>query len=227
MSRLVRLYPPAWREQYGDEFVELLRERPPTRLDRFDILRGALDARLHPQSVGRAPSQVAGGGGSARVAGASAIAGGGLWIAAGLAMNSMPVDPDLGYKNAGVAAVVIVTAMVLTAVAALGMAATLSVGSRSGGVASGAILLGAALTAMPWPILIVGFFAYILATVAFGAILALSAGHPLGGLLAIAALVLSSMNTEDERALLTIPIGLAWIAVGTLAIRRMPAAARA
>jgi hypothetical protein len=55
----------------------------------------------------------------------------------------------------------------------------------------------------------------------------LRAGQAVGGLLAIAALVLSSMNTEDERALLTIPIGLAWIAVGALAIGRVPAAARA
>ena len=49
MSALIRLYPPAWRKRYEAEFLALLEARPPTLYDRFDILRGALDARLHPQ----------------------------------------------------------------------------------------------------------------------------------------------------------------------------------
>ena len=49
MTALVRLYPRAWRERYEAEFLDLLEARPPTLGDRFDILRGALDARLHPQ----------------------------------------------------------------------------------------------------------------------------------------------------------------------------------
>jgi len=226
MSRLLRLYPRAWRDRYGDEFVELIREKPPTSLDTFDVMRGALDAWLHPQIVGQTPSRAPGGARLARLARAGAIAGGGLWIAGGLAMNSLPIDPDLGYKNSGMAVLVIVAAMVVTALAALATAGLPAV-SRYAGIAALAILLGAVLTAMPWPVLIIGFFGYILATAAFGAILALWAGHAVGGLLAIAALVLSSMNTEDERALLTIPIGLAWIAVGALAFRRAPAATRA
>lgn len=49
MSRLLRLYPASWRERYGEEFVALLADRPPSVLDSIDIVRGALDARLHPQ----------------------------------------------------------------------------------------------------------------------------------------------------------------------------------
>jgi hypothetical protein len=49
VSALVRLYPRAWRDRYGEEFLALLEARPPTAGDRFDILRGAVDARLHPQ----------------------------------------------------------------------------------------------------------------------------------------------------------------------------------
>ena len=49
MSRLLRLYPRAWRERYGDEFRALLDERPPSLADRLDIVRGALDAHRHPQ----------------------------------------------------------------------------------------------------------------------------------------------------------------------------------
>src|SRR4029079_15705907 len=49
MSALVRLYPRAWRERYEAEFLTLLEARPTTIGDRLDIVRGALDARLHPQ----------------------------------------------------------------------------------------------------------------------------------------------------------------------------------
>ena len=49
MSRLIALYPRAWRDRYEDEFLRLIADRPPTIADRFDVVRGALDARLHPQ----------------------------------------------------------------------------------------------------------------------------------------------------------------------------------
>jgi hypothetical protein len=48
MSRLVRLYPKAWRDRYGEEFQRLIEDRPPGLLDRIDIVRGAVDAQLHP-----------------------------------------------------------------------------------------------------------------------------------------------------------------------------------
>ena len=51
MSGLLRLYPRRWRERYGEEFEELLAERPPSVRHRLDIVRGALDAHLHPQLV--------------------------------------------------------------------------------------------------------------------------------------------------------------------------------
>lgn len=50
--RLLRLYPREWRDRYGEEFTELLAARPPSLRDRLDIVRGALDARIHPQVVG-------------------------------------------------------------------------------------------------------------------------------------------------------------------------------
>ena len=48
MTRLIGLYPRAWRTRYEDEFLALLSDRPPDVLDRLDIVRGAIDARLHP-----------------------------------------------------------------------------------------------------------------------------------------------------------------------------------
>ncbi len=55
MSRLIQLYPRAWRDRYEGEFLDLLRERPPTARDRFDIVRGALDAQLHPHALAGGP----------------------------------------------------------------------------------------------------------------------------------------------------------------------------
>ncbi len=53
MTALVRLYPRAWRERYEAEFLGILEARPPSSRDRFDIVRGALDARLHPEIPGQ------------------------------------------------------------------------------------------------------------------------------------------------------------------------------
>ena len=53
MSALMRLYPRAWRDRYETEFLGVLEARPPSRRDRLDIVRGAVDARLHPETPGR------------------------------------------------------------------------------------------------------------------------------------------------------------------------------
>jgi hypothetical protein len=55
MTVLLSLYPKEWRTRYGEEFAELLAERPPSLRDRLDIVRGALDARVHPQIAASAP----------------------------------------------------------------------------------------------------------------------------------------------------------------------------
>ena len=54
MTRLIALYPRAWRDRYETEFRALMAERPPRPGDRFDIVRGAIDARLNPQVPGAA-----------------------------------------------------------------------------------------------------------------------------------------------------------------------------
>jgi hypothetical protein len=51
MSKLVRLYPPAWRARYGEELGLLIADRPQSTADRIDIVRGALDAHLHPHAL--------------------------------------------------------------------------------------------------------------------------------------------------------------------------------
>lgn len=49
MALLVRLYPRQWRDRYEAEVLELLVERPASLADRLDLVRGAIDAHLHPQ----------------------------------------------------------------------------------------------------------------------------------------------------------------------------------
>jgi hypothetical protein len=58
MTSLLRLYPRSWRERYEAEFLVLMETRPPSVGDRVDIVRGAVDARLHPQVPGADGSPV-------------------------------------------------------------------------------------------------------------------------------------------------------------------------
>lgn len=58
-SRIVSLYPAAWRARYRDEFVELLEAQPLTLRLFADVATGAVDAHLH-----RAPAASGGHGGT-------------------------------------------------------------------------------------------------------------------------------------------------------------------
>ena len=46
-----RLYPPSWRERYGEEYVSVLTELPASPRTVFDALNGATDAWLSPSGV--------------------------------------------------------------------------------------------------------------------------------------------------------------------------------
>ena len=52
MSRLLRLYPAAWRERYEPELLGLLHDRPVRLRGAVDVVFGALDAHLHPELIG-------------------------------------------------------------------------------------------------------------------------------------------------------------------------------
>ena len=52
---------------------------------------------------------------------------------------------------------------------------------------------------LPWPVMIIGFFGYLLATVGFAGALVADESRPIGVVLAIAALLMFSFNTEDDR----------------------------
>ena len=48
---LLRLYPQVWRARYGEEFLALLEDCPPSAGMMADVALGALDARLHLDTV--------------------------------------------------------------------------------------------------------------------------------------------------------------------------------
>jgi hypothetical protein len=110
MSVLVRLYPRAWRDRYESEFLALLEARPPSPTDRFDIVRGALDARLHPQ-VRRGPEDAITNERAAdlviaRRLGFGAILGGAIWVATWfIHINGPLISDGYGTYHDGAAAV--------------------------------------------------------------------------------------------------------------------------
>jgi hypothetical protein len=48
-ARIAALYPRAWRERYGEELADLLGSGSFGLRDRVDLVRGAVDAHLHPE----------------------------------------------------------------------------------------------------------------------------------------------------------------------------------
>ncbi len=224
MSRLVRLYPSAWRERYGAEFVALLDERPPNALDRLDIVRGAIDARIHPQVLDD-PTEPATGPAGLRRAGAVGAIGGLLWALAGLSFYGAPYVDDLGYKDGGSVVLLAVSAAALTGLAAALVVHRMADRSVVLWGAAAAILLGAIGLAMPWPILVVGFFGIVIGTLVFGVIGASRLG-PAYLAVGVGALLALGFNTEDGRALWLIPLGAAWVVAGVMTFRGGPALSR-
>jgi len=51
LRHLIWLYPPAWRARYGAEFREIIGARRATPGVVFDIITGAIDAWLEPQTI--------------------------------------------------------------------------------------------------------------------------------------------------------------------------------
>ncbi len=120
MSRLVRLYPPEWRDRYGAEFAELVAIRRLDVAGSIDVIRGAIDAHLHPQVRRRgepgpppgAPDQ-----GVVRGLGIAAISGVAFWIASFAVMLMGPVryDGQGAYRDGSAAGPIFLLAVILLA----------------------------------------------------------------------------------------------------------------
>jgi hypothetical protein len=216
VTALVRLYPRAWRDRYEDEFLGVLAEAPPSFLDRVDILLGAMDARLHPEVPGdtrptehdarRAPSW--------RIGAVAAIAGGLLWALAGVILAVAPADPASGNKESTLGMVLVLLGSLCTAGAVVAAADVMPRNGRGVRAIGLGIAIGSLAMLGGWPLLVIGIFSIWILTALFAALLALQGARLIGLALFVSTALVVGMNTEDPRALLTIPFGLAWILLG-------------
>jgi hypothetical protein len=78
---LIALYPKPWQRRYGDELASVLEAGGLSARDRLDLLRGAVDAHLHPNEPSPLPA-------------VAALTAGGLATAHAIALAVQPVPPD-------------------------------------------------------------------------------------------------------------------------------------
>jgi len=225
MSAILRLYPRAWRERYGDELLALLEDRPPSPLDLIDLARGAFDARLHPQLPGTQPATPERNNPmSDRLPGVAAM-GGGLLFLAGVAMIGLAPLPSFdGYRETGLALPAILLGLPLIDVALIA-AAVRRRGGAWGRVDAWLAIIAVGSTAVSmtgWPGLLFGFLTLITVTATVVARYLRNAGAPpwvVAG--AVVATVLAySANTEDDRIWLLAPIGLLAVVFGLISTLR-------
>jgi hypothetical protein len=129
VSALLRLYPGAWRARYGDEMAALLEERQPDRRERLDLIRGALDAWLHPPTPSLAPML-------------AALIGGGLWTVVAAAVLAQPAPPDWPGYLAEIVPIAVVAAVCLLVAATACVLRAGEARSRAIGFATGLVLVG-------------------------------------------------------------------------------------
>jgi hypothetical protein len=229
MTRLVHLYPAAWRERYGAELAALLEERPPSIADRLDIIRGAIDARLHAQVPGRHIPI------GHRLPGAAAAVAGLLVCVAFVGITFAEPGSDWGGFGTMLAMAMILGLLSLPGTYFERYARQLKWGF---GLGAGLAVLGAVL---PWPLMTVPHLA--LNLLIFAGTLALAAAR--AGISARTRWLLVSLAFVPEALIamglygmgaglnerngilvilaLVLPYGLAWVAVGVrLMVRGSP-----
>jgi hypothetical protein len=195
----LRLYPRWWRRRYGDEMAALLEKATPRRGDRRDLLRGALDAWLHPPEPSHVPAL-------------AALLGGGIWTMIAARVASQPVPPDWpGYMFETVPLALVAAIFLLVAVVGIALRAADAHGRSTALVVVVAIVsyvawIGAMAgtiggTADPVALWVAQTVAMV-ATVAVG-VLVRTVDERLGSLVAVAA------------AAMIVPWAGAWLVFGT------------
>ena len=107
MNRFVALYPRAWRARYGDELAAVIDEGSLGIRDRLDIVRGAIDAHLHPAIPSPVPV-------------AAALTASALAVAHAVALAVQPVATDWpGYLDEALPLIIGAVAALLPAVVGL------------------------------------------------------------------------------------------------------------
>ena len=162
MSASLRLYPQAWRERYGDELVALLEERPASLLDHLDLIRGALDARLHPQVRGSGATPGKESSVNQRILAIMAAAGGVVWAAGLAAWLTSPMTADGGHDTS------VVVPAIAVAITLMGIAVG-ELGTRPGNdgsrlvghaIAATSVVFSALILPSVWPLIIPPIFGF-------------------------------------------------------------------
>lgn len=214
-ARLLRLYPGSWRARYEDEVLAVLEQVRLGGKGRFDLVRGALDARLHAGS---------------RLPAAAALLSGATWTIAGVAVVGQPAPPDWpGYLIdllplnvaavvAGLVAIVGCWARRSDDVGRLGSAGVLI---AAAGHVGWAVALAAALAQLAYGPATMAFQAVALVgCLIVGLVLIRTEDLPIG-----AAIVLASALMLFGWPIAWLAFGLAWTFVGLLLIARPEPAA--
>jgi len=251
---LLALYPRPWRLRYGAEFAALLDDQRPSPGLVLDVVLGAIDAHLDPQladegetSLRRRMKEVvmkslrSSTALTRTVAAAAATVGGLILTGVVAAAAARPEGRPGAYRQTDdlgpyvlVCAVFIAIATAALFRSGLTRGTSGLVGAGLSGLGTAAVLVAIAYAAATgglgslWWVLFVGFILVVAGSVMTGAALAAARTipAPTAYTLIATALVFLFFNTEDARAWLGVPFGLAWSWVGlTVLLRsRAPAA---
>jgi hypothetical protein len=162
--QLIALYPRAWRERYGDELAAILVAEPPGLRARLDLVRGALDAHLHPAVPSPLPV-------------AAALTASALAVAHAIALGVQPVPTDWpGYLEDALPLIIGSVAAMLPALVGL----WLKLGDRDGAIGRVGIAL-AIVGHAAWLVALVAALAH----VAYGPLTAAAATLAMAGTAAL------------------------------------------
>lgn len=225
MNRLLRLYPRARRARYGAELASILEAEPPTLGDRFDLVRGAIDAHLHPELVDRdaEPRDIRDAASGSVLAGLVIGLGSVIWLAGVATMAAQPVGFE-GYRDASAFGLMVTIAGLLYAA---GIARLVWSGGIPGRIGSASIAAFALLILpMVWPIVVIGFWGLLFSLAVAGLNRAVAGRWPgwLAAALLGAALLGAGTNVDEPSVWLAglTPIAMALLAVLSL-FGRLPA----
>lgn len=122
MNALLRLYPASWRERHEAEVARMLEDTDAGLSDAPDLIRGAIDAHVHPGPMGLPTGGVRRWLTVDHVAGASLLIGGLIWLAAfGALAVGMLVFGEDGWRESRPLVVLAVAGLMV----ALGLSALL------------------------------------------------------------------------------------------------------
>ena len=228
---LIRCYPAAWRERYGDEFEAVLEDRPLGPFDVVDVLLGALDARLRMRDRRAGVTQRKGFNMSLRIGGIAAILGAAVLASAWFLGSGMFVD------NGPFAGFLLVLGLVLLLVGVAGLTAFQARIDPALSWAAFALLAIGTIVAMVafvgaaalggdgyWNLGMLGLLTALFGTLLFAIVTYQTAALSRGAALLLAAgAVIPFVGMVTSQAILVVPalicFLLGWLLLGVQAIR--------